>query len=96
MDYTVLLVQAVAGIFGGSAAGAAIRPYSLRALGNTVAGAIGGGTVGYLIRAAVPDPALAGWTGNIVAGAVGGAVLVLLIGAIKQASKKTPPGQNPE
>ena len=42
MDLTSLLVQVVAGALGGSAAGAAAKQYSLGALGNAIAGAIGG------------------------------------------------------
>ncbi|MBC8020484.1 MAG: hypothetical protein H7X78_04625, partial [Methyloceanibacter sp.] len=49
MDLTSLLVQVVSGALGGNAAGAALKQYSLGVLGNTIAGAIGGGIVGQLI-----------------------------------------------
>jgi hypothetical protein len=37
-----LIIQLVAGVAGGNAAGAALKNYDLGTLGNTIAGAIGG------------------------------------------------------
>jgi hypothetical protein len=43
MDLTSLLIQAVAGAIGGNATGAVAKNISLGPLGNTIAGALGGG-----------------------------------------------------
>ena len=37
-----LIIQLIAGVVGGNAAGAALKDYNLGNLGNTIAGAIGG------------------------------------------------------
>ena len=37
-----LIIQLIAGVAGGNAVGAALKDYNLGALGNTIAGAIGG------------------------------------------------------
>jgi hypothetical protein len=38
-----LIIQVVAGAIGGNAAGTSVSNFNLGALGNTIAGAIGGG-----------------------------------------------------
>ena len=49
MDFTSLIVQAVAGAVGGNAGGAAMKNASLGTLGNTITGAVGGGVIGQLL-----------------------------------------------
>ena len=43
MDLTALIIQLVAGALGGNAAGNVSKELSLGPLGNSVAGAVGGG-----------------------------------------------------
>src|SRR5260370_37271730 len=85
-----LIIQIVAGVIGGYAAGATLKNYTLGAIGNTIAGAIGG-VVGVQILAQVM-PALASTAGNVdasalvgqvVGGGVGGAIFAVLAGLTK-------------
>ena len=45
-----LIIQLIAGVVGGNAAGAALKDYNLGNLGNTIAGAIGGVAGGQFVR----------------------------------------------
>jgi hypothetical protein len=87
MDLTSLLVQAVSGAVGGSAAGAAAKQYSLGTLGNAIAGAVGGGVVGQLLGT-FAGPMIEGWIGNIAGGAIGGVIITLLAGVIRNMTAK--------
>jgi uncharacterized membrane protein YeaQ/YmgE (transglycosylase-associated protein family) len=49
-----LIIQLVAGIAGGNAAGASLKDYDLGTLGNTIAGAIGGAGGGQILQAFDP------------------------------------------
>ncbi len=49
-----LVIQLVAGVVGGNAAGAALKDYNLGNIGNTIAGAIGGVGGGQLLQAVIP------------------------------------------
>ena len=51
MDLTSLIIQIVAGIVGGNAAGKAMPNADIGALGNSIAGAIGGAGGGQLLQA---------------------------------------------
>jgi hypothetical protein len=82
-----LIIQIIAGVIGGHAAGAAVKNCTLGAIGNTIAGAIGGIGGVRLLQELIP--ALASKAGNvdvgalvgqIVGGAAGGAILTLLAG----------------
>lgn len=86
-----MLVQLISGAVGGNAAGAAMRKFSLRTVGNSVVGILGGGLGGQIL-------AMLGLGGgadggmdagsilsSIAGGGVGGAVLLLIVGAIKSA-----------
>ena len=53
---------------------AAAKDYSVRTLGNAIAGAVGGGIVGQLVGT-VAGQAIEGWVGNIGGGAIGGVIL---------------------
>jgi len=87
---TNLIIQIIAGVVGGHAAGATLKNYTLGAVGNTIAGAIGGAVGGQLLQELAP--ALAGAAGNvdigaligqIVGGGAGGAILTVLAGVMK-------------
>lgn len=49
-----LIIQIIAGIGGGHAAGATLKNYTLGVIGNTIAGAIGGAVGGQLLQEMVP------------------------------------------
>lgn len=97
-----LIVQLIAGLFGGNAVGAAAKNLSLGTVGNSVAGLIGGLGGGQLLNllmsgnaaAAVTDAAAAGGVdiaallADIASGAVGGAVLVAVVALVKNRMAK--------
>jgi hypothetical protein len=86
-----LIVQLVAGAIGGNAIGAGLKDVNLGTLGNTLAGAIGGGVGGQLLQALVPDLAgvagsgldIGALVGQIAGGGVAGAILTAVVGLIK-------------
>jgi len=95
-----LIIQLVAGVVGGNAAGAALKDYNLGGIGNTIAGALGGVGGGQLLQAAIPAIAAAAAGGNldvgailgqIVGGGAGGAILTVIVGLVKSmmASQQT-------
>ena len=51
MNLTALIIQLIAGALGGNAAGAASKDLSLGPLGNSIAGALGGGVGGQILNA---------------------------------------------
>ena len=96
MDITNLIVEAVSGAAGGNVAGAAMKDKSLGAIGNSIAGIVGGGIGGTILQA-VMGPAAAGGGGmdmqsilaNVGGGGVGGAILMAVIGFIKSQMSKS-------
>lgn len=93
------IIQIIAGLIGGNAAGAAAKQYSLGPVGNSIAGLLGGVGVGQLLGMLVP--ALSGMAtsstgpggggmdigaiiGQVAGGGIGGAVITLIAGLIKQ------------
>ena len=87
-----LIIQLIAGAVGGNAAGATMKNLDLGALGNTIAGALGGAGVGTLLTALLPI--LQGAAGNVdigtvlgqaVGGGVAGAIVTAIVGLIKNA-----------
>jgi hypothetical protein len=94
-----LIIQLVAGIVGGNAAGAALKDYNLGGIGNTIAGALGGVGGGQLLQVAIPAIAAAAGgnldvgaiIGQIVGGGAGGAILTVIVGLVKSmmASQQT-------
>jgi len=94
-----LIIQLVAGVVGGNAAGAALKDYNLGGIGNTIAGALGGVGGGQLLQVAIPAiAATAGGNldvgaiiGQIVGGGAGGAILTVIVGLVKSmmASQQT-------
>jgi hypothetical protein len=87
-----LIIQLIAGVVGGNAAGAALKDYNLGGLGNTIAGAIGGVGGGQILQALIPAIAAAAGgggldigalIGQIVGGGAGGAILTVIAGLVK-------------
>ena len=87
-----LIIQIIAGAVGGNAVGAGMKNVDLGALGNTIAGAIGGAGGGTLLTALLPI--LQNAAGNVdigtvlgqaVGGGVAGAVVTAIVGIIKNA-----------
>jgi hypothetical protein len=84
-----LVIQIIAGIVGGNGAAAALKDYDLGKLGNTIAGAVGGGVGGQLLQVLLPALAGAGGLdigallGHVVGGGGGGAILTIIIGVVK-------------
>jgi uncharacterized membrane protein YeaQ/YmgE (transglycosylase-associated protein family) len=85
-----LIIQIIAGVIGGNAAGAMLKNYTLGAVGNTIAGAIGGAVGGQLLQDLAPTLAsmannndIGALIGQIVAGGAGGAILAVLAGVMK-------------
>jgi hypothetical protein len=91
-----LIIQLIAGGVGGNIAGSALKQYDLGAVGNTIAGVIGGGVGAQIIGALVGGGAGAATAGTggldigsiigqIASGGVGGGILMVIVGLIKQA-----------
>ncbi|MCX5519084.1 hypothetical protein OSH10_11615 [Kaistia defluvii] len=89
-----LIIQVVAGLIGGNAAGAALKEKSLGTTGNSIAGGVGGIILGQILQAlmggAAPDAgaAMAGMdigkiVTDIVGGGAGGAILTAIVGMLK-------------
>jgi hypothetical protein len=85
-----LIIQLVAGVAGGNAAGAALRNYNPGIVGSTIAGAIGGIGGGQLLQLLMPAISgeaggldLGATLGQIVGGGLGGVVLTFIAGLVK-------------
>ena len=50
-----LIIQFIAGAFGGIVAGAVMKDYNLGTIGNTLAGAVGGGGGGFILTILLPS-----------------------------------------
>lgn len=93
-----LIIQIIAGLVGGNAAGAGLKNLSLGTAGNSVAGAVGGGLGGLLMTmfggdaGAVAEAAgsldLGAILQSVAGGGVGGAILTLVAGMLKKALVK--------
>src|SRR5258707_7443797 len=70
-----LIIQLIAGVVGGNAAGAALKDYNLGNLGNTIAGAIGGVGGGQLLQAIIPAIASAAAGGGLHVRALVGQII---------------------
>ena len=91
-----LIIQLIAGVIGGNAAGTSLKNYNLGPLGNTIAGAIGGAGGGQILQALIP--ALAGATGGgldvssiigqLIGGGASGAILTVIVGVVKNMMAK--------
>jgi hypothetical protein len=93
-----LIIEIVAGAIGGNAAGAAAKKYSLGAIGNSIAGAVGGLILGQILAAmGIGEPGMAAADGapgaggmdigaiigQVIGGGVGGGALTMIDGLIK-------------
>jgi hypothetical protein len=91
-----LLIQLIAGVVGGNAAGSAFKDYNLGGLGNTFAGAIGGVGGGQVLQSLIPAlSGLAGGSmdigslvGQAAGGGASGAILTILVGLVKNMASK--------
>lgn len=90
MDLVSIIINLISGGIGGNVAGATMKDKSLGALGNSIAGAIGG-TAGALILQAVGvlnsvgmgDMSISTILGLAGSSAVGGGIITAIIGMIK-------------
>jgi hypothetical protein len=87
-----LIIQLVAGAIGGNATGATMKNLDLGALGNTIAGALGGAGGGMALTALLPmlsgaagEVDVGALVGQAVGGGVAGAVVTAIVGIIKNA-----------
>jgi len=89
-----LIIQLVAGLIGGNAAGSALKEKSLGTTGNSIAGGIGGIVLGQILQAIMgggvgdAGAAMSGMdlgkiVTDIVGGGAGGAILTAIVGMIK-------------
>ena len=90
---TDLIIQAVAGGVGGTAAGSILKDLSLGKPGDAISGAIGGGLVGQILSAVLGGGDVGGMdvaavVKDIVGGGVGGAVVMAIIGMLRNAMMK--------
>ncbi|MES2817310.1 MAG: hypothetical protein V4720_20565 [Pseudomonadota bacterium] len=93
-----LIIQIIAGLVGGNAAGAGLKNLSLGTAGNSVVGAVGGGLGGLLMGMLGGDPAAAADAAggldigalvqSVAGGGVGGAILTAIAGMLKKALVK--------
>jgi hypothetical protein len=96
MDLMGLVLSLVSGIVGGNVAGAAMQDKSLGAVGNSIAGLLGGGAGSMILQAfgllsasgAGGGMDLGSLVGNIAGGGVGGALVLLIVSLIKGATAK--------
>ncbi|WP_395540742.1 hypothetical protein [Neotabrizicola sp. sgz301269] len=95
-----LIIQLIAGLVGGNAAGAGLKNLNLGPLLNSIVGAVGGAggaqILAMLGMGGAADAAAAGSSMDIgaivqslVGGGAGGAILVAIVGALKKALVKT-------
>jgi uncharacterized membrane protein YeaQ/YmgE (transglycosylase-associated protein family) len=89
-----LVVQLIAGVIGGNAAGAALKDKSVGPLANTIAGIVGGALGGYvlvkLLGGSIPTDGGLDVTvliEQIIGGALGGAIVTALVGILKGMNK---------
>jgi hypothetical protein len=90
MDLTNLLIQAVSGVIGGNAAGKGLPNADLGALGNTIAGALGGAGGGQLLQALIPMLAgtagsgldIGALVGQVLGGGASGAIVTAIVGML--------------
>lgn len=92
---TSLIINAISGLIGGNAVGAAWKDQSLGAIGNSIAGLIGGVAGGYILQAVgllhslgLDTATVGSIMGDAGAGVVGGGVLTSIVGIIKNVLTK--------
>ena len=84
-----LIIEAISGAIGGNVAGAAMKDKSLGAVGNSIAGIVGGGLGGTILQSIMGSAATGGGSldmttilSNVASGGVGGAILMAIVGII--------------
>jgi uncharacterized membrane protein YeaQ/YmgE (transglycosylase-associated protein family) len=95
MDITALIVSAISGLVGGNLTGAALKDKSIGAIGNSIAGIIGGVAGTYILEAVhllqmmgLAELSVGAIAGMIGSGAIGGAILTGIVGFIKNTVMK--------
>lgn len=91
MDITSLIIQLISGALGGNAAGAVSKESDLGTLGNTIAGALGGGIGGQILSSLLGIGGTAAASGldigtiisAFATGGVSGGLTALVLGYLK-------------
>jgi hypothetical protein len=91
MNLTTLIIQLIAGALGGHGVGTLSKDTSLGPLGNTIAGALGGGVLGQIVSALLGVGSTAAASGldvgsivsAFVTGGVSGGVTTLIVAFLK-------------
>jgi hypothetical protein len=83
MNLTALLVQLIAGALGGYAGGNVSKEMNLGTIGNSVAGAFGGGVGGQILFAILGLSGIVQNVSALITGGVSGGLAMLLIGFLK-------------
>lgn len=90
MDLVGLVTNLISGAVGGNLAGAGLKDKSLGAIGNTVAGLIGGVAGDYIIQAVdllnklgLADMSAGAIAGQVGTGAISGAILTAIVAYVK-------------
>jgi uncharacterized membrane protein YeaQ/YmgE (transglycosylase-associated protein family) len=83
-----IIINLVAGALGGNAVAKTAPKFDMGMLGNTIAGAVGGGVLGQIVAAVLPtllsgDLSVGGIVASLVSGGAGGAIVTALIGALR-------------
>lgn len=85
-----IIVQAIAGIIGGEAVGAAFKKAAMGQAARIISGIVGGVGGGALLAGMGGDTgALSGLVGDAAGGLLGGGVLSALVGAVMGTTKKS-------
>lgn len=90
-----LIIQIIAGVAAGNAAGTFMEKINLNMAVTTIAGALGGIAGGQLFNVVFPDMAgisgdmgLVSILGNLVTGGLGGAILTVIAGLVMKPAKR--------
>jgi len=91
MDISSLIIQLISGAIGGNAAGACSKDTGLGQVGNTIAGALGGGIGGQILSALLGLGGTAAASGldigsivsSFATGGISGGLTALVIGYLK-------------
>jgi hypothetical protein len=97
MDIINLLIQLLSGAVGGNVAGNLSREGGLGPPGNTLAGAVGGGSGGQILsallglataRTAAGGLDIAGFVSQLLAGGLSGGILTAIVNMIRAATTR--------
>lgn len=90
MDILSIIINLVSGGVGGNIAGASLKDKSLGAIGNTIAGAIGGTAGAWILSAlgvlgslGLTDMSIGSLLGSAGTSAVSGGIITAIVGIIK-------------